>query len=185
MCKTKPKPVKTFKISYNEDYTTPLVGYGITTGEKLERMPSHIGQDKTAVETWCAERSITCTFTEVTNEAPKGQIVSQDQYQGVLLKPIKSIKYEYSDGMGTNIQKPETEEDNLEEEEENNKKDENENTGTEQEGTNENENNNENPVQPNEPTPPIDPGVPTPEPTPDTPTENPIKTEIIFWCLLL
>ena len=62
--KTKPKPVKTFKISYNEDYTTPLVGYGITTGEKLERMPSHIGQNKTAVETWCAERSITCTFTE-------------------------------------------------------------------------------------------------------------------------
>jgi LCP family protein required for cell wall assembly len=106
---SKPKPITTFNISYNEDYTTPLVGYGITTGGKLERMPYLIGQSKTQVETWCTEKGITCTFNQVTNTAPATQIVSQSQHEGVLLKPIKTITFEYSDGLGV-ITPPPTEE---------------------------------------------------------------------------
>lgn len=141
---SKPKPITTFNISYNEDYTTPLVGYGITTGGKLERMPYLIGQTKTQVETWCTEKGITCTFNQVTNTAPATQIVSQSQHEGVLLKPIKSITFEYSDGLGV-ITPPPTEETPGETPEEENP-----------------ENNGENNIQP-EPTPtPQDPVVTPP-----------------------
>lgn len=161
--KTKAKPVKSFNISYNEDYTTPLVGFGITTGEKLERMPNLLGKEKYEVENWCAERGITCTFNEVKNTAPAGQIISQDQYEGVLLKPIKSIKFEYSNGEGKlNI---EIEKEEQEEEEEST------NTGTENENeettpsTGENNNEETEPTTPTEPTPNPNP-IPTPEETP-------------------
>ena len=162
--KTKPKPIKTFDISYNEDYTTPLVGFGITTGEKLERMPNLLGKEKYEVENWCNERSINCTFKEVKNAAPAGQIISQDQYEGVLLKPIKSIKFEYSDGtdkLNTEIEEEETENENLGSGTEN---EENEpNTGEETEGEE------TEPTTPTEPTPDPNP-IPTPEP--NTPVEN-------------
>lgn len=158
--KTKAKPVKSFNISYNEEYTTPLVGYGITTGEKLERMPNLLGKDKYEVENWCAEREITCTFKEVTNSAPAGQIVTQDQYEGVLLKPIKSIKFEYSDGEGKSsviTNKDEKPSNNTENEE-----DENESTNNE----------NEEDTETNTPTEPTPDPNPIPTPEPETPTED-------------
>lgn len=96
----KPKAIKTFDISYNEEYTTPLTGYGVATGEKLERMPNLIGQEKYYVENWCSQRGINCTFKEVENTAAKDEIINQSEYEGVLLKPIKNIEFEISDGKG-------------------------------------------------------------------------------------
>ena len=148
----KPKAIKTFDIAYNEDYTTPLTGYGITTGQKLERMPNLVGQEEYYVDNWCTQRDITCTFKEVENPAPKGEIVAQSQYEGVLLIPIKEIEFEVSDGKG----KVESEE---EEEEEN--------TETE-ETPNENEGNENNPPSQE----PIAPAPETPTPEPETPSDN-------------
>ena len=169
---SKPKTIKTFSISYNEDYTTPLVGYGIATGEKLERMPNLIGQAQYYVENWCNERNINCTFTEIENEAPEGQIVNQDQPEGVLLKPIKKMTFEVSNGK-TSLKEDQKED------KENNKKDDNESSENdkkedkenntenkdEENNNNNNDNNNDNEENNNEETPttpdsPIDPGLP-------------------------
>lgn len=168
--KTKPKPIKTFNISVNENYTTPLVGFGITTGEKLERMPNLLGKNKQEVENWCSERNINCIFKEVNNIASTGQIISQDQYEGVLLKPIKTINFEYSNGKGTlTIEKPK------DKEEQSNPNNEKENTENE---SNKEENKKDEEIEtPNneEPTPEPNP-IPSPEPEIERPIEQPDDT---------
>lgn len=92
------KPVKTFSISYDEDYTTPLVGMGITGGTKLEVLPNFIGFDKDYVDNWCRERSLNCTFTSEKSNLEKGSIITQSAHENELLKSLSSVKFTYSDG---------------------------------------------------------------------------------------
>lgn len=96
--KEKVTPVKTFDISYNEDYETPLVGYGLTSGTKLETLPSFITYDKDYVNGWCHEHSLDCKFESRASAEDKGFILEQSEYQHTLLKAIKSVTFIYSDG---------------------------------------------------------------------------------------
>ena len=162
----KPKAIKTFDIAYNENYTTPLTGYGITSGGKLERMPNLIGKEKYYVQNWCNQRDISCTFKEVDNAAPKDQIVAQSQYEGVLLKPVKNIDFEISNG-----KKIKDEEEEKPEEEKPNGDNENENGGDNEGGENENKPPKEDPVTPT-PTPEPEP-KPEPKPEPEDPAPKP------------
>lgn len=167
----KPKAIKTFDIAYNEDYTTPLTGYGITSGGKLERMPNLFGQEKYYVENWCQQRDINCTFTVKESTEPKDTIFSQSAHEGLLLKPIKDIEFYVSDGKGKTEEEKEEEETDKPENEGNEDKpgsgNGNENTG-ENEGDNKPKPEPETPTPTPEPTP--EPETPTPEP--DTPIEN-------------
>lgn len=104
-------PTKTFEISYNEDYTTPLIGQGLTGGEKLERMPNYEGYDQTYVSNWCLNTGISCSFESTSSSAEYGSIVNQSEHEGVLLNSISSITFYYSDGLGSNISYTDDDED--------------------------------------------------------------------------
>ena len=134
------KPVKTFSISYNEDYSTPLVGKGITGGTKLERVESFIGKTRYEANTWCQLNSISCTFETTKNAAEYGTIVDQSVHQGELVKSIKKITFQVSDGLGsTVIEKPDDEP----QKPDNSNSNENENNSNSS-GNNNNTNNNDN-----------------------------------------
>ena len=57
-----PTPIKTFDITYNEEYTTPLVGKGITTGARLELVKSFVGATQYEASAWCKTVGLTCKF---------------------------------------------------------------------------------------------------------------------------
>ena len=95
------KPIKTFNISYNEDYTTPLVGKGLTGGTKLERVKSFIGATETEALNWCQLNQLSCTFEVTTDYQTAGLIVTQSAHEGELVKSISKITFYISNGLGT------------------------------------------------------------------------------------
>ncbi len=116
--KSNEKPIKTFSISYNEDYTTPLVGANLTGGAKLQRVQSFIGQSRLNASSWCSQVGLNCSFEDVTDSASEGIIVDQSQHEGVLVKSINSIKFSVSNGKGhSSIEKPKDDDDDEEDEE--------------------------------------------------------------------
>lgn len=95
------QPVKTFSISYNEDYTTPLVGKGLTGGAKLERVKSFIGSTETEALNWCQINQLSCSFETTTDYQLAGLIVDQSAHEGELVKSISKITFYISNGLGT------------------------------------------------------------------------------------
>ncbi len=98
--KSNEKPIKTFSISYNEEYTTPVVGKGLTGGSTLKRVQSFIGETRLSANSWCSQVGIKCNFETVKNSASEGIIVDQSEHEGVLIKSISSITFKVSDGKG-------------------------------------------------------------------------------------
>ena len=96
-----PTPVKTFNISYNEKYATPIVGKGIATGDKLELAKDFVGASQYEASTWCTSVGVTCNFETTTNYQTPGLIVEQSVHKGELLQTISSITFYVSDGLGT------------------------------------------------------------------------------------
>ena len=96
-----PKPIKTFNINYNEDYSTPLVGRGIATGEKLQLAKDFVGASQYEASAWCESVGMTCNFETATNYQTPGLIIEQSVHKGELLKTLKSITFYISDGLGT------------------------------------------------------------------------------------
>lgn len=94
----KVKPVKTFDISYNEEYETKLVGYGLSGGTKLETLPNFTTYDKNYVSNWCTERDLKCNFESRASSEEKGFILEQSEHANSLLKAINSVTFYYSDG---------------------------------------------------------------------------------------
>lgn len=95
------KPVKTFSISYNEDYSTPLVGKGLTGGEKLERVKSFVGATETEALNWCQLNQLSCSFETTTDYQLAGLIINQSAHEGELVKSISKITFYISNGLGT------------------------------------------------------------------------------------
>ena len=91
---------KTFSISYNEDYTTPIVGKGLTGGTKLERVQSFVGSSRSAAQAWCSSVGLSCSFETRQDSADEGIIVDQSKHSGVLVKSITSMTFYVSDGSG-------------------------------------------------------------------------------------
>ncbi len=149
------KAIKTFSISYNEDYKTPLVGKGLTGGEKLVRVAAFEGKTDYEANVWCQTNQVTCMFEKVDSDQESGIIVSQSAHEGELVKSIKSITFSVSNGNGfvkDPIEEPVTPEDNennnQSDSENNNNSENNENdTETETPPSNE-ENNTENKEEP-------------------------------------
>lgn len=151
-------PIKTFSISYNEDYTTPLIGKGLTGGAKLERVKSFIGDNEYNANTWCQANGIRPVFETITDAAPAGTIVNQSAHEGELVKSISSITFYISNGEGSTTTPTTPSEGN-----------ENEPTPPEQ--------NPENPTEPEnpeeeEPSTPTDPSIPSTPGDPDLTTPN-------------
>ena len=98
---TTPEPIKTFDISFNENYTTPLVGKGITTGERLALVKSFVGATEYEATSWCQIVGLTCTFETTTDYQLAGTIVNQSAHENELVKSISKITFYISDGLGT------------------------------------------------------------------------------------
>ncbi len=147
-------PIKTFSISYNEEYTTPIVGKGIYGGGKLERVKSFIGSNQETASAWCSANGLSCNFNSITDASRSGTIVNQSAHEGELVKSLSSITFEVSDGLGVQEPVPPTEEENNGEENE-----ENPNEGEEDPSTGENPPTEENNNQNNEQEPTV-PGTP-------------------------
>ena len=90
--------IKTFSFDANEEYTTKVTGQGITTGEKLETMPSFIGSSVSEAQTWATNHNITL-YTEFADEtspyynpniAP-GLIANQSVSDGILLNNVSEL----------------------------------------------------------------------------------------------
>ena len=104
----KPEIIKTFEISYSENYTTPLIGYGLS-GSKKPIVPNYIGYDSTYVSNWCRNNGIACYFNKIDSTSQYGQILSQS-VSGVLLDSVSSISFDISNGTLAEEQKQEEKE---------------------------------------------------------------------------
>ncbi len=102
-----PEIIKTFEISYSENYTTPLIGYGIT-GTRKQVIPNYIGYDSTYVSNWCRDNGIACNFNKVDSTEQYGQILKQS-VSGVLLDTVSTISFDISNGtvIQNTIEEPE------------------------------------------------------------------------------
>lgn len=138
------KPTKTFSISYNEDYTTPLVGKGLTGGQKLARVESFIGLTEYEANVWCQTNQISCSFEVVDNSALAGLIVDQSAHEGELVKSLKSITFSVSNGTGAPLEPEIPEEDDTLTDNENNTENSDENSTPSDNENNDNQNNNTN-----------------------------------------
>ncbi len=96
----KEEPTKTFSISYNEDYTTPLVGYGLSGGGRLALVKSFAGATELEATEWCESVNISCTFETKTDYHTAGLIIDQDAHEGELVLSLNKITFYISDGLG-------------------------------------------------------------------------------------
>jgi beta-lactam-binding protein with PASTA domain len=136
-----PTPIKTFDITYNEEYTTPLVGKGITTGARLELVKSFVGATQYEASAWCKTVGLTCEFETTTDYQTAGLIVNQSAHQNELVKSLSKMTFYISDGKGTKPTTPSTNNNTPEDKEntntenkdnkEDNKEEESSNTSTE------------------------------------------------------
>ena len=94
-------PVKTFSISYNEEYTTPIVGKNLAGGDRLELMEDLTGRYKEEVSNWCNNKGKTCIFETVDSPSISGLVVNQSVHIGELLNSISSITFYVSNGLGS------------------------------------------------------------------------------------
>ncbi|HAB67387.1 MAG TPA: hypothetical protein DCE23_08475 [Firmicutes bacterium] len=107
------KPIKTFSISYNEEYTTPIIGKGLTGGTTLQLVKSFVGDNQFNANSWCSQVGIHCSFEKVTDSASEGLIIDQSEHIGTLIKNINSMTFKVSDGKGTShIETPDDEDPN-------------------------------------------------------------------------
>ncbi|MDE5888760.1 MAG: hypothetical protein K2H20_01945, partial [Bacilli bacterium] len=137
--------------SYNEDYTTPIVGKGLTGGTKLTTVPNFIGDDQYEVNTWCLTNKISCTFESKRGSEEYGTIIEQSAFQGELLKSISKITFYYSDGLDKSNNSGNN----------NNDDDDENNNGDDDDNKDDNPNEKPNkPTTPEEPEEPIIPGGP-------------------------
>lgn len=97
------KVIKTFEIYYDEDYETPLVGMGLTGGEKLDTLPNFIGFDKDYVDNWCSSHSLNCYFEGTDSDLEYGQIIEQSAMENELLKSLSSVTFTYSNNRSSTI----------------------------------------------------------------------------------
>lgn len=104
------KPIKTFSIGYNENYTTPIVGKGLTGGGRLPQVENFYGKSELEASTWCLNVGLSCTFETATDAAPAGWIVNQSAHEDELVASLSKITFYISNGLGTPVVDTPTEE---------------------------------------------------------------------------
>ena len=92
----KEEDIKTFSISFNEEYTTPLVGQGLYGGSKLETLPNFYGSTKEYADNWCLNNGKTCNFKAINSSEEYGLILEQSIHENTLLNNVNEITFSYS-----------------------------------------------------------------------------------------
>lgn len=99
------KLVKSFTFDANENYTTPLTGKNILSGDKLETMPNFVGKSVSEVDAWATRKNIELKkeFVQSDNSnynssvAP-GLVANQSVAARILLNNVKSLTIYINDG---------------------------------------------------------------------------------------
>lgn len=83
--------VKTFSYDYNEEYTSPIIGKGITSGTKGATVPNFVGSTVRYAEDWANNNNVTLTTAFSCSDGIPGLIGSQSVSAGMLAKTVSSI----------------------------------------------------------------------------------------------
>ena len=147
-------PIKTFSISFNDEYKPKVIGRGLTGGATLKLMPGFEGYTEARAREWCSSSGVNCEFVTATDPNPEGQILTQSVHDGTLMKNVSSVTFTISNGQGT---RPKDTDDDDDKDKDKDK----ENEGDDEGGNNNGDNNggngsNPEPTEPTEPTPPED-----------------------------
>ena len=86
-----PQMTKTFSFDANEDYTSKVYGKGLKGGNKLELMPSLIGDSVDDAKRWGQSKGISVSFNY--EDSNGTTIIAQSSPKGTLLKNIKSVTF--------------------------------------------------------------------------------------------
>lgn len=83
--------IKTFSYDYNEEYSSPIVGKGITSGKKEATVPNLIGSTVKYAEEWANNNGITLEKSFRCSDGIPGLIGDQSVSIGTYVKSISSI----------------------------------------------------------------------------------------------
>ncbi len=86
----KEEMIKTFSYDYNEEYSSPIIGKGITGGGKEPTVPNFIGKTVSEAEAWASSNRITLSKGFTCSTGVPGLIGNQSVSIGTL---VKSISY--------------------------------------------------------------------------------------------
>ena len=87
----KEEMIKTFSYDYNEDYTSPIIGKGISSGTKLATVPNFKGSTVGYVESWASNNGITLGKEFTCNSGTPGLINGQSVAAGTFVKNISYL----------------------------------------------------------------------------------------------
>ena len=94
--------IKTFSYDYNEEYTSPIIGKGITGGTKETTVPNFVGSTVKYAEEWTKNHNITLYKEFSCSENIPGLIGKQSVNTGTLLSSISSITITINESCSTN-----------------------------------------------------------------------------------
>lgn len=94
----KPKPIKTFNFSVNDEYKQTIIGKKYYTVQRNETIPNFKGQSIQYVKSWCEARNITVYVNSITEGATgydetleNDTVTSQSVARGKLVKDVSTI----------------------------------------------------------------------------------------------
>ncbi len=87
----KEEMIKTFSYDYKEEYSSPIVGKGITSGKKEATVPNFIGSTVRYAEDWANSNGISLEKSFQCNDGIPGIIGDQSVSIGTFVKSISSI----------------------------------------------------------------------------------------------
>ncbi len=104
----KEEMIKTFSYDYNEEYTSPIIGKGITGGIKEETIPNFVGSTVKYAEEWTSSHNIALTKEYRCSDKIPGIIGGQNVSAGTFASSVSSITV-YINEVCDNNPKPEEE----------------------------------------------------------------------------
>lgn len=118
----KPKLIKTFEFSANENYKPKVIGETYYDEERRDTLPDFYGNNKTEIEAYAKERSLNVNYEGIPNghalynaTLVDGTVVAQYPYSGTLEDTIDTITISVIDNT---LEPIETEEENISQDEE-------------------------------------------------------------------
>ena len=136
--------IKTFSYDYNEEYSSPVIGKGVTGGAKEAMVPSFIGKTVGEAESWAASNGITLSKSFTCSNGVPGIISSQSVNAGTLTRSISYMEIYINQVCSDNDPTDDDDEENSS----NTQKPNHPNAGEEKPGQTTDPDDNENPIGP-------------------------------------
>jgi hypothetical protein len=147
-------PIKTFSISYNENYTTPLVGQYEYGGAVLDVVPNFIGGGLSKAMDWCNTNGYNCSSEYADSDEPQGIVIEQSIHAFQLMQEVRDKTIVFTLSNGNNSTTPLNNNNN--ETNDNKENNENDNNENKQNNTEQNKEENNQTTQEPEPQQPIE-----------------------------